>query len=57
MVFFKNYFHPNQQVPTTSGSTAIFFNTQEHTFPNNLNNTLQRTGTHFLIFKALDKHK
>ncbi|HPY95790.1 MAG TPA: hypothetical protein PL063_01105 [Candidatus Cloacimonadota bacterium] len=27
MVFFENYFHPKQQMPTTSGSTGVFFKT------------------------------
>gem|GEM_PF-2348350 len=61
MVFFENYFQPNQQMPTTSGfRDDFFFNTLQHTSTKHkqfhllqlltilflFNNTLQHTATH-----------
>ena len=54
MVFLKNYFHPNQQMPTTSGFRGDFFLYQQLSF---VDSDLLHFISHFSVFSILQVSK
>ena len=51
MVFFENYFHPNQQMPTTSGFRGDFFSNFDNAQQQNTNCSMTCRSRQLTFFK------